>query len=350
MARAASSDRSPERSSAPLGALTFTGGGLDRRAEERDRADLVTGLLADPRTRVLAVRAGSLPVVETMTSPDDDPARSGQSRLDLHLRPPEPGDADRLAFFLGRAGEGALGPGGERPAYLGVVEVAPDAPVDGPAGEADDGAVSWRALRSIAVRLSAPDATLAATVSALANWHATHPHCPRCGHPTDPVHGGWVRRCPADRTEHFPRTDPAVIVAVTDDDDRLLLARGTGFTAAGMSVLAGFVEPGESLEEAVAREVAEEVGVLVADVEFLGDQPWPFPTGLMVGFRARARTTELALQDGEIESAQWFTREAFAAALADGSLQISGRLSIARRLIEHWWGGPLEVPERTLRQ
>ncbi len=112
-----------------------------------------------------------------------------------------------------------------------------------------------------------------------------------------------------------------------------------------MSVLAGFVEPGETLAAAVAREVREEVGIDVDEVTYLGDQPWPFPSSLMVGFTARARSTELVLQDDEIMAARWFTRDELVAAVADGSLVVPGRVSIARRLLEHWFGGPVEAPE-----
>ena len=150
---------------------------------------------------------------------------------------------------------------------------------------------------------------------------------------------GWIRRCPADGSEHYPRTDMAVIMAVVDADDRILLARGKGFRGNGMSVLAGFVEPGETLAAAVAREVAEEVGVEVTDVTYLGDQPWPFPSSLMLGFTARALGTELRLQAEEIEAARWFSRDELVEALADGSVVVSGRISISRRIIEHWFGG-----------
>ena len=151
--------------------------------------------------------------------------------------------------------------------------------------------------------------------------------------------------CPNDESEHYPRTDPAVIMSVIDNQDRLLLARGVGFAAQGMSVLAGFVEPGESLSSAVAREVHEEVGVTVSDVAYLGDQPWPFPSSLMIGFTARAVTTDLTLQKSEIEAARWFDRDEFTRAVADGSLRISSRISIARRLIEHWYGGEIDVAD-----
>jgi NAD+ diphosphatase len=142
-------------------------------------------------------------------------------------------------------------------------------------------------------------------------------------------------------SEHYPRTDVAVIMSVVDEDDRLLLAQGAGWGTGRYSVLAGFLEPGESLAAAVAREVREEVGLEVTDVEYLGDQPWPFPTSLMVGFTARAAHTDAAglrLQEGEIADARWFTRDEVRAAIADGSLGVSARLSIARRLVERWLG------------
>lgn len=308
-----------------LHGLTLAGAGLDRDAERRSDPDLVPLLLADPATRVLAVRDGRLP--------------AQNDRSTLRFRAPEPSDLEKLTIYLGRAhGDDALGASGT--AYLGVIE-------PGYATDSDDG---WFGLRSVAIHLPPEQANVAATLSALANWHATHPRCPRCGDPTTAVSSGWIRRCAADGSEHFPRTDPAVIMAVTDPDGRLLLARGVGYTATGMSVLAGFVEPGESLAAAVAREVLEEVGVEVVDVAYLGDQPWPFPSGLMVGFRARAVSSELRLQDGEIEAARWFSRESFAAALEAGELHIAGRISIARRLIEDWWGAPLDLPEISVRR
>ena len=139
-------------------------------------------------------------------------------------------------------------------------------------------------------------------------------------------------------------------MAVVDSQDRLLLAGAVGFTDRGMSVLAGFVEPGEDLGDAVRREVAEEVGVTIGDVVQLAAQPWPFPSSLMVGFRAAALDDDLTLQDDEIRTARWFTRAELDQALADESLLIPGRFSIARRLIEEWYGGPIDVPDHNLRR
>ncbi len=226
-------------------------------------------------------------------------------------------------------------------AHLGVVADDRLAAVE------DDPA--WRTLRQVGADLDDLGASAFATTLALANWHRAHGHCPRCGAETASALAGWIRRCPVDASEHYPRTDMAVIMAVVDADDRILLARGKGFRGNGMSVLAGFVEPGETLAAAVAREVAEEVGVEVTDVTYLGDQPWPFPSSLMLGFTARALGTDLRLQAEEIEAARWFTRAELAAALADGSVVVSGRISISRRIIEHWYGGPLDSPEIPLR-
>jgi NAD+ diphosphatase len=156
--------------------------------------------------------------------------------------------------------------------------------------------------------------------------------------------GGWVRHCPNDDTNQFPRTDPAVIMAITDADDRLLLARGPQWGPGRRSVLAGFVEPGEGLEQAVVRETMEEVAVVVDpdSIEYRGSQAWPLPASLMLGFRARATTTRLERQEDEIAEADWFTREEVAAAVADGVLGLPSRASIARSLIEDWYGARIE--------
>jgi NAD+ diphosphatase len=295
---------------------------LDRRAERRTEPDLFPRLLGDPSTRVVRLVDDRAEVEDTGTT-----AR-------LVTSPPRPGDADRLLLYLG-----------ERDGAAHVATVADTPPEDdGNPFEADP-EQPWLTLRQCGARLDDVSAALFATSLALANWHRTHGHCPRCGAVTVPQLAGWTRRCPEDGSEHYPRTDVAVIVAVVDADDRILLARGRGFRSAGMSVLAGFVEPGETLAAAVAREVGEEVGVRVTQVTYLGDQPWPFPSSLMVGFRARALDTDLRLQDDEIAAARWFTREELLAALADGSLVVPGRVSIARRLLEHWFGGPIEAED-----
>jgi NAD+ diphosphatase len=309
---------------------------LDRRAELRRDAHLLARLLAEPRTAVLRLREGRAELESTAI----------ESAPRLRLTPPRPEDHGRLACYLGEA---------EGRHHVAVI-LDPDrteaGAVAGTGGSAATAAVDdpgWASLRRVGADLGDVDAALFCTALALANWHAGHGHCPRCGTPTAADLAGWIRRCPADDSEHYPRTDPAVIMSVVDADGRLLLARGRGFRGAGMSVLAGFVEPGETLVAAVAREVREEVGVEVVEATYLGDQPWPFPSSLMLGFTARAVGTELELQSDEIEAARWFTRDDLLAALADGSVVLSSRLSISRRLIEHWYGGALEIPDAVLR-
>ncbi|WP_249138696.1 NAD(+) diphosphatase [Phycicoccus avicenniae] len=290
---------------------------IDRRSELRD-PDLLPRLLGDDATRVFRLHGTATPVHETA---------DGGVRLVLDA--PEPGDVERLAVYLGEAGGRA---------HVGVVHLA-----------REEQAPDERTLREAGALLDDLGASLFATTLALANWHRTHGHCPRCGARTVAAHAGWVRSCPEDGSDHYPRTDMAVIMAVVDDADRILLARNRAFRGRGMSVLAGFVEPGETLSAAVEREVGEEVGIGVTDVTYLGDQPWPFPASLMLGFRARALGTDLRLQEDEIAAARWFTRDELVAAVAEESVVVPGRVSIARRLIEHWFGGPLDAPEIPLR-
>jgi NAD+ diphosphatase len=307
------------RAERTLTGVALTNPVLDRRGDLRADPDLLTRLLADPGTRVLRLAGDRVEVVD---GPD------GSSRVALDA--PRADDADHLVVYLGDH---------DGRAHVAVVtepEPAADDAVHDPAA---------RTLREVGARLDPLGGALFAGALALGNWHRSHGHCPRCGTPTEPVLAGWVRRCPRDGSDHYPRTDVAVIMAVVDDDDRLLLARGRGFRSGGMSVLAGFVEPGETLAAAVAREVAEEVGIAVDDVTYLGDQPWPFPSSLMVGFRARALETDLRLQPDEIAAARWFTRDELVAAVASGDVHLPGRVSIARRLLEHWFGGEIEAPE-----
>ena len=232
----------------------------------------------------------------------------------------------------------------DRRYFLGVdPDQRPYFAVEVDAGLGDEGA--FRDLREVGQLLGARDAGLMVNAIALANWHATHSHCPRCGGPTRPVSAGHLRLCDADGSEHYPRTDPAVIMAVIDDRDRILLGRQARWQERRFSTLAGFVEPGESLEQAVRREVAEEVGLSIGAVRYLGSQPWPFPSSLMLGFEARAETTEIRLLDGEIAQAQWLARDDLTTQLARGDLLLPPRVSIARRLIEHWYGEILHQPQ-----
>ena len=197
--------------------------------------------------------------------------------------------------------------------------------------------VAMRRLRDVIVDLGHADSAILAHASALVHWHRTHRFCGACGGPTVSVRGGHVRRCTAEQCvrEHFPRTDPAVITLVTDRD-RCLLARRWDWAAGRRSTVAGFVEPGETLEHAVAREVLEEVGVRVGEVRYRGSQPWPFPQSLMLGFRAVAESTEIAVDGEEIVEADWYTAERIRSETAAGALVLPPFDSISRRLVDDW--------------
>ncbi len=197
-------------------------------------------------------------------------------------------------------------------------------------------------LREAAALLSDRDAGLFTHAVALANWHDSHTHCPRCGTVTVTVAAGHAQRCPADGSEHFPRIDPAVIMLVTDPDDRCLLARNRRWPERRVSILAGFVEPGESAEQAVTREVEEETAIVVTRVRYVGSQPWPMPQSLMLGFRAEAGgELDLRVDEDEIAEAHWYSREDLRAALSAREILLPPPVSIAHRLIESWYGEEL---------
>ncbi len=196
-------------------------------------------------------------------------------------------------------------------------------------------------LRDVGARLSDADAGMFAHAAALEQWHARHVRCPLCGAATVVALAGHIRRCVNDGSEHYPRTDPAVIMLVTDDDDRCLLGRQPSWPAGRMSTLAGFVEAGETLEHAVVREVFEEVGIRVGDVRYVASQPWPFPSSLMLAFTAKASTTDLQIDDDEIAEARWFSRDELRIAITGGSLRLPMGASVAFYLIDGWFGGDL---------
>jgi NAD+ diphosphatase len=302
------------------------------RAAYRRGDGLVRDLVADPATRVLEISAGRARLVA------DVAAATGSApvaRARLLLRAPRPDDVDRLAIFLGEDGE--------KTAFLAVdVEPADDARAAGAGADPDAG--GWLGLRALAPVLEPGEAGLVVQAVAVLNWHAAHRHCPRCGAATTVTQAGYARLCPVDQSQHWPRTDPAVIMTIVDDDDRVLLGRHAGWPSGRFSTLAGFVEPGETLETAVRREAMEEVGVVVDDVAYLGSQPWPFPSSIMLGFRGHAATTSVRPDGVEIAEARWFTRAELLQMIEQGVVGLSPRLSISRSLIEHWYGGRLPDP------
>ena len=304
--------------SGPLGELALSRATVDRAGERRLDTEWIEQAWADPRTRVLVVSESRALVDIT----------DGQYELALISSAQAP---EGTRFFLGTDSDGI--------SYFGVSG-------DIGAGERSR-SVSGKDSRALQLRqvgadLSARDAGLLTHAVALGNWHDTHTHCPQCGTPTVPHPAGHLTTCPKDGTEHFPRLDPAVIMLVIDPEDRLLLARNAGWPQGRMSVLAGFVEAGESCEHAVAREVFEESGIVVDQVEYLGSQPWPMPRSLMLGFRAvAAGGQEIAIDDEEIGEARWFTRAELIAAIEARELTVAPTSSIARRLIEYWYGAEL---------
>ncbi|MFN8127054.1 MAG: NAD(+) diphosphatase [Candidatus Nanopelagicales bacterium] len=285
--------------------LPLVGATLERHGDRRADPAWVDARWADPRARVL-VFAGDQVVVA------DDGAWWPTSRIG------ERGDADWV--FLGTDTDARPHFAIARPDQVGDRRSVRDLGLADPYG---------------------PDIDSLVTALAVLNWHDRHPRCSRCGEPTVVSDAGWVRRCPDDDSQHFPRVDPAVIMLVRDPAERALLGRQTRWPVGWYSTLAGFVEPGETLEDAVVREVAEESGVVVGDVTYRGSQPWPFPSSLMLGFHATARTTDVTPDGGEIADARWFTRDELAAACESGSVRLPPRFSISRWLIELWFGSAL---------
>jgi NAD+ diphosphatase len=224
--------------------------------------------------------------------------------------------------------------------YFAVVVTPEHAP-----GERDE----WVVLRSVVQSLAdhdTADAPLVLHAIGMAEWHWATRHCPRCGGRLEARQAGHVLQCLECERQQFPRSDPAVIMVVTDGepgtpDERCLLGRSPQWPPGRYSTLAGFVEPGETMEDAVRREVAEETGVLVGEVSYFGSQPWPLPASLMIGFTGRATSTTIDVDGSEIEDARWFTRAQMRAEAEAGTLVLPAGVSISRSLVEAWYGASL---------
>jgi NAD+ diphosphatase len=196
-------------------------------------------------------------------------------------------------------------------------------------------------LRMLGPTIAPEEASLAVHAVGIARWHQTHRFCARCGAASDIDDGGHRRRCPACGAQHFPRTDPAVIMLITDDQDRALLGRQPVWPEKRFSTLAGFVEPGETLGDAVRREVMEEVGIEVGDVTYAASQPWPFPSSLMLGFTGRALSNDIRVDQDEIAEAHWFSRDEVTELTASGELLLPPDVSISRWLLNTWHRGTI---------
>ncbi|MDX1433001.1 MAG: NAD(+) diphosphatase [Gammaproteobacteria bacterium] len=307
----------------------FTASRLDRATSRRlDRAWLLARL-ADPRTRIVPVDdsrnlvEGGDTLRPVLLSSRDLGAPEALADAVILL-----GEHEEVTYF-------ALDIGARRAALEATLPPA----------------CEFRELRDVGVLLDAERAALLAYARALTYWHARHRHCGDCGQPTVAADGGHLRICSDARCarRQFPRTDPAIIVLVTlgapaRSGERCLLGRQQGWPASLYSTIAGFVEPGETLEQAVVREVGEETGVHVGAVHYQSSQPWPFPSSLMLGFTATADGDTIVRHDGELADARWFTRAELAAALAAGSLRLPRRVSIAYRLIEDWFDAASPAP------
>lgn len=330
-------------SSIPLDSLPLSRHAVDRDHVARSRPALFDELWEEPSTRVLPLWKGrallTADSVEAATPAADGWGASGTGGAALELLPVDRVTSALLRVYLGRT---LVGTQTEPAGTAVVLEVLTDAAAE----ELEPDERRWGNLRTVATAMSDRDTGLFTEALAIANWHAVNTHCPRCGTPTVVEKAGWVRRCFEDGSEVFPRTDPAVIVTVLDADERLLLGSNAMWEQTRYSLLAGFVEPGESFESAVQREIFEEAGVRVVDPQYKGSQPWPFPASIMVGFTARLADDQPADAldpDGEeILDLRWFSREELWGAREQ--VILPGRASIARALIEDWYGGPLDEP------
>lgn len=292
--------------------------GIDRAADERDELGILERLRSDASTRVVAVH-GDLGLVET-------------AEARVHTVAVHDVRADVEWALLGRSVAGAA---------ILLAASGSDSPPPTPA----PAQATWRPLRAVGGELEPVDAGVLVEAVALGRWLVEAPFCPACGARTEVRTAGWSRRCPSCGREHFPRTDPAVIVAVESADGRqLLLGKNALWADPNIySTFAGFVEAGESLESTIVREVREEAGVTVEHTAYRGSQSWPYPRSLMLGFRATVGADAVPQPDGvEIVDARWFDRAQLKAALAGhGDVGLPGAASIAHSLIVDWVG---EVP------
>ena len=314
--------------------VTFGGAGLDRAAEVRGDPAALASLLAAGGACVLPVWRGK-------------PLLAPEGGLGwLPSGHPVLADATDPPLLLCR------GPDGPRfcadiSAFRPPETDLPPAGVFFDASEQRHPALpgGWRfaELRGVMADLSAPDAECAATARAVLGWHRSHRFCSACGKPSEPVQGGWQRHCPDCGASHCPRTDPVVIMLVLRGN-RLLLGRSPGWPEGMYSALAGFVEPGETVEAAVRREVAEETGIRVGRVRYLASQPWPYPSSLMLGCAAEAETDAITLDPNELDDARWYCREEVAEIVAGRhpSIRPPRRGAIAGFLIRAWLADRLD--------
>lgn len=306
--------------------IPFTGYPLDRAGANRRDVAYINALLNHGDSDLILIQNGQ-PVLE-LPSPKDHPRRA--LRLAAASRSAFLGVNAAEPYFLGLDTKG-------RATFVAALPKSFDletGPLEG-LGEAVD-------MRMAAGVIDLGDLALLATGKDLIDWHARHGYCANCGHETAIVEAGWKRTCPQCKTEHFPRTDPVAIMLAVHGD-KCLLGRGVGFRAGFISALAGFIEPGETIEEGCARELMEEVGVTVTSARIIANQPWPFPSQLMIGLIADVSGFDLTIDKNEVTDAIWFTRNQARALLTEGGCNIDGTilrapppLAIAHHLIKAW--------------
>lgn len=315
--------------------VTFGGSGLDRANELRADPVALAALATRPGARAIAVWRGK-PMVQ---GPDRD--KLARLALDHPVFA-----AAGPALFLGRdANEGLWAH--DLSAWIPADPVAPTLGAFLDPSEQHHPLLPpdhvFAELRAVMTRLDPRDAELAATAKAVMGWHESHGFCARCGAKSDMAMAGWQRDCGACGTHHFPRTDPVVIMLITRGND-LLLGRSQGWPEGMYSLLAGFIEPGETIEAAVRREVLEEAGVRVGQVSYLASQPWPFPASLMLGCRGEALSQTIVVDPTELEAALWVSRERLAQVFAgsDPVIKPSRHGAIAHFLMQNWLADSLE--------
>ncbi len=301
----------------------YAGGALDRAATRRRDPEWLQARLADPATRIVPYWRGRYLVGGDAEAPQPVWLNSGEGWWREHLT------LDPVFLGLGREADGA------EAAWFAIDLSGIEEPE---AHRIIAGLGRFVELRALAMTIPAEAGHILAYARGLMGWHAKHRFCGVCGSPTAVEQAGHVRRCtnPDCATSHFPRSDPAVIMLVHDGGDRCLLGRQAQFLKGFYSTLAGFVEPGESLEDAVRREVMEEAGIEVTDVRYHSSQPWPFPSSLMLGFTARAVSLDIQVDHDELEDARWFDRDWIKAHKPSDDFRLSPPLSISRRLIDDW--------------
>ncbi len=314
--------------------VTFGGSALDRAAEIRGDIPALAAAMQDPRARVIVLWRGK-PLIA-----GEDPL----ALLRLPLTHPILSEARAAPILLGRE-DGAAVFAHDLSAWAPETGEMPEAGFSDATEQVHPGCPEGRfaELRRVMTRLSARDAELAATAKAMMSWHASHGFCARCGAASEIHQAGWQRICPACGAHHFPRTDPVVIMLITRGN-RALLGRSPGWPEGMYSCLAGFVEPGETMEAAVRREVMEEAGVPVGPVRYLASQPWAFPSSLMMGCHGEALAETVTVDPMELEDARWFTREEVAEAYAglNPALMPARRGAIAQFMLRNWLADRLD--------